>query len=386
MFGPVKTRSLKKVPGKFTHGTAYGYQQRNCGCEECTQWMRNDHAKRKQRDIASGKKKPKIKTAGYVAQGDVKHGIGNTYHLHMCRCLECKDWKRKDSNDYYHRIVVGKHTPKKIHKKFNKAKDLADAFGHGVHKGYASGCRCHACRAWKATDSHSYYERRIGRPARVYGEKGTKYGPKPVTAPLEPDIAELPLPHMNFIRAICYQRLINKSMLDDVAQRVYVATALRMRNYRPLELRPFMVGVAKNEVRRVNKSEDGNDHFFVRDEEMMFMADAAVSTKAFEQAVYTEEECPIDGAEILDALNSQKFVQLVRSFMVALIKIGTAQGKNAEDLCKALLKLQEPLLEFDQGRIVMGEGDLTALAGALSLPPDYLRERFQDFVRRTTIW
>jgi len=38
-----------RAPGGFTHGTRYAYQKRQCRCDPCRQWLRDDKRRRRER-------------------------------------------------------------------------------------------------------------------------------------------------------------------------------------------------------------------------------------------------------------------------------------------------------------------------------------------------
>ena len=134
------------LPSNIPHGTAGGYTNFACRCEDCTRAQRE--ADRKYR--ANNPEKVRAANARYKARleqtqfADIPHGTIGGYNNYKCRCADCRkantarcqryrDANRDKVNEYAAKVrarLRGTEPP-----------------NHGTHHAYCNyGCRCSLCK------------------------------------------------------------------------------------------------------------------------------------------------------------------------------------------------------------------------------------------------
>lgn len=150
------------LPENIPHGTAGGYTNFACRCEDCTAAAREDD----RRYRAANRDKVNAAKAAYLSRKrstpfeDIPHGTTVGYSTYGCRCADCRKantarcQRYRDANREKVR-AYGAKTRARLKQSEN--------IPHGTLNAYANyGCRCDECKAVQ-----SEYNRRRYREAKL---------------------------------------------------------------------------------------------------------------------------------------------------------------------------------------------------------------------------
>ena len=148
--------SGQPLPENIPHGTAGGYTNFACRCEDCTTAAREADrryrtANREKVRAASAARRARLKQTPFE---DIPHGTAAGYASYGCRCDDC----RKANNERCKRYRdANRERVREYAAQYRAKLSKSENIPHGSTYAYSNyGCRCDECRAAQRDYSRRY--------------------------------------------------------------------------------------------------------------------------------------------------------------------------------------------------------------------------------------